>query len=639
AAAATAAQHSAKKSKSGAKKSKNKGSVDVNDENTKRFVERLGREDSQSCGCDDCVKYASDRQTADDMAVKLVADEEKKKKKSEKKKLQKKKKRDKKKAEKETAKDSTATSSAANHSKTDCQKNVNNNNTNNNNNNTKNSNSNQNISNNLNNNNNNTRNNSKMLDTNAAKGTKNEQKNEPKNAQKKVAKNAAKNSTETKNNIKQQNGAKSGDNHSSNKSSPKSADKEGEHHSGGSGSGAEEDELSFNSAFVAQIAQRKSKPAAGPPLTKDQKAKNIEESISLAIQANQKAENNKFTEAIDLFSQALAYNVNDYRFYVNRSYCYDSIQDFRSALRDAETAIQLRPDWPKCHYRRGKALAGLKNYHEAEIALKKVLTLEADCDEALSELWHVRYGAIVDTGYDTADANLYSSQYDSIDEALKALSLKSNEQKQHNYSRIATKNTDNMNGNPFGGGFGGGVRKSNSFSDDDIYVSDDEYNAVAREPTFEETSPTNPFGWKALWVGNVAAEAKLDTVTALFRKFGQLNYCNIFKGTNGGSFILAHYDNSESPRKAMTKYQGKVIPGISIKEMPLTIRFRPNKDQKKPNYDHRLESDECYYWRTTGCARGDKCLYKHIQANRGVDKQAWMCNPLKKGLQPFQKPK
>ncbi|CAG2120196.1 unnamed protein product, partial [Medioppia subpectinata] len=97
AAAATAAQHSAKKSKSGAKKSKNKGSVDANDENTKRFVERLGREDSQSCGCDDCVKYASDRQTADDMAVKLVADEEKKKKKSEKKKLQKKKKRDKKK--------------------------------------------------------------------------------------------------------------------------------------------------------------------------------------------------------------------------------------------------------------------------------------------------------------------------------------------------------------------------------------------------------------------------------------------------------------------------------------------------------------------------------------------------------------
>ena len=196
--------------------------------------------------------------------------------------------------------------------------------------------------------------------------------------------------------------------------------------------------------------------------------------------------------------------------------------------------------------------------------------------------------------------------------------------------------------------------------------------------------PTNPFGWKALWVGNVSLNAKLDTVTTMFRKFGNLNYCNIFKGNNGGNFILVHYDNSDSPTLAMSKYQvilslfallmtffvklpklkpfpkggmtfvihsnlltkimnhlligfqGKVIPGVSIADTPLTIRFRPNKDQKKPNYDQRLESDECYYWRTTGCARGDNCLYKHIQANKGVDKQAWMCNPLRKN--PFQKP-
>ncbi|CAG2182048.1 unnamed protein product, partial [Oppiella nova] len=231
----------------------------------------------------------------------------------------------------------------------------------------------------------------------------------------------------------------------------------------------------------------------------------------------------KFSEAIDLFSQALSHNPNDYRFYVNRSYCYDSIQDFRSALKDADTAISLRPDWPKCHYRRGKALAGLKNYQESELSLKKVLTLEKDCDEALSELWHVRYGAIVGMGYDTTTANLYSSQYDSIKEALSALSIKGEEQKL--ISRRISADIWNQKS--------GFADKKDSFTDDDIYISDDEYNAV-REASFEETSPTNPFGWKALWVGNVALTANLETVTALFRKFGALNYCNIFKGNNGG---------------------------------------------------------------------------------------------------------
>ena len=32
---------------------------------------------------------------------------------------------------------------------------------------------------------------------------------------------------------------------------------------------------------------------------------------------------------------------------------------------------------------------------------------------------------------------------------------------------------------------------------------------------------------------------------------------------------------------------------------------------------------ECYYWRTTGCDR-DRCMYKHVPAHKGVDKQSWM---------------
>ncbi|XP_054167019.1 putative uncharacterized protein DDB_G0287457 [Oppia nitens] len=698
-----------KKSTNDKSPTKSKSSKD----NTKHLIENTGRQTSEACICEDCLQMATQRKKSDEMAVKLIADEEKKKKKSEKKKLQKKKKREKRKAEKQEL----GLNSGVNNNNINVNKTIQNSLSNNNNNN-----------NNIN-NKNNTNNNSKSDNISNKMDIK----------QKCTSKqNTDIVNEKMTNKIKQNNGNKSSDNKSNNScKSEKDNDSVDE-------SSVEEEELIFSSAYVSQIAQRKSKPlyntqktaqtipqsdipivghisddninslensntdscsdqfddiyfknayldeknwedrylsnnnnnsdnntsftgntnqnkredeepkykqyfydghkqkstkvTTAQNLTKEVKTQNKEKSIEFAILANQKAESNCFSEAIELFNKAVSNNPNDYRFYVNRSYCYDSIQDFRNALKDADTAIQLKPNWPKCHYRRGKALAGLKNYQEAEVSLKKVLTMETDCDEALSELYHVRYGAIVDMGYDTSMANEYSHKYESIKEALTALSIRGNDQKfsnnnnNNNFSKKLNSSTDNWIRRPSNSE----QKNGEIWADDDIYISDDEWSQV-KEMTAEDTSPTNPFGWKALWVGNVAPNAQLDTVTNMFRKFGNLHYCNIFKGTNGGNFILAHYDNAESPRKAMMKYQGKCIPGVSITDSPLTIRFRPNKDQKKPNYDQRLESDECYYWRTTGCARGDKCLYKHIPANRGVDKQAWMCNPLKKGLQPIQK--
>ena len=48
------------------------------------------------------------------------------------------------------------------------------------------------------------------------------------------------------------------------------------------------------------------------------------------------------------------------RFFGNRSYCYDRIQQYEKALKDAEKAIKLDQFWPKGHFRKGRALAGLK---------------------------------------------------------------------------------------------------------------------------------------------------------------------------------------------------------------------------------------------------------------------------------------
>lgn len=71
--------------------------------------------------------------------------------------------------------------------------------------------------------------------------------------------------------------------------------------------------------------------------------------------------------------------------------------------------------------------------------------------------------------------------------------------------------------------------------------------------------------------------------------------------------------------------QGAVFRGVSFNNKePLLIRFRPNKDQKREKYQDKLDFLECYYWRTTGCFRGDECNFSHVKANKGVDIQPWM---------------
>ena len=240
-------------------------------------------------------------------------------------------------------------------------------------------------------------------------------------------------------------------------------------------------------------------------LTKEEISQNKEKSVDLAKLANYKAENGLFVEAIDLFSQAIDLNSKDYRFYVNRSYCFDSIQDYRNALKDAEIAIKLKSDWPKCHYRKGKALAGLKNYQESEIALKKVLQLESNCQEALQELKKVRENAIIDMGYDATTADQYSNEYESISEALKALSLKYEKPKAlvaNNKNPNITRNGNNWwNAAPNPANAKNGPKSGHSYEDDDIYISDDEYNCI-RPPSFQETesvhmiSPFDPINLK-----------------------------------------------------------------------------------------------------------------------------------------------
>ncbi|RWS23470.1 putative serine/threonine-protein kinase-like protein, partial [Leptotrombidium deliense] len=88
----------------------------------------------------------------------------------------------------------------------------------------------------------------------------------------------------------------------------------------------------------------------------------VKKSVDIGAQANKEALNKNFALAVEMFKKAIELNPSDYRFYVNRSYCYDCLFDYENALKDAETAISLNHVWPKCYYRKGRALSGLRRF-------------------------------------------------------------------------------------------------------------------------------------------------------------------------------------------------------------------------------------------------------------------------------------
>lgn len=51
------------------------------------------------------------------------------------------------------------------------------------------------------------------------------------------------------------------------------------------------------------------------------------------------------------------------RLFGNRSLCFERMQQYENALRDADLALFMEPNWIKGLFRKGKALCGLKVNH------------------------------------------------------------------------------------------------------------------------------------------------------------------------------------------------------------------------------------------------------------------------------------
>ncbi|NXA56781.1 TTC31 protein, partial [Nothocercus julius] len=105
---------------------------------------------------------------------------------------------------------------------------------------------------------------------------------------------------------------------------------------------------------------------------------------------NDAAQKGLYAEAVQAFTAAVELNPREHRLFGNRSYCYEKLQRYEEALRDAQASLSLQPRWPKGLFRKGKALRGLKRYSEAAHTFEELLRLDSSHMDAAAQLEQCR---------------------------------------------------------------------------------------------------------------------------------------------------------------------------------------------------------------------------------------------------------
>ncbi|CAH3139968.1 unnamed protein product [Pocillopora meandrina] len=393
-------------------------------------------------------------------------------------------------------------------------------------------------------------------------------------------------------------------------------------------SGNEEPTWDTNSAFFARAAGRNPMP---PPSTStatvknstpstisqsSQNTKNIStqqpaaeqidpvvlRSRQVAVKGNEMANVGNYQAAVDLFTQAINLDAKDFRFFGNRSYCYDRMGQYEKALQDADVAISLAPDWPKGYFRRGRALAGLKLYSDAESSFAQVLKLDKHCEDAMFELARVRVQQLEEMGFPQSQSEAAIQAYGTVQAALEAL--------------LAGKVSFPVS--------------------TEIYVSDGEDDAQKQQIRMVENGSVDDGPGRSLWVGNVNPEEVSERhLVQLFSRCGRVDNVRILPKR---FCAFVNYDQAESAALALEKLQGYEMGGEQLLlrypnntgspgSQPLAAASVPGK-KKQPEGDLKqsmsklsgpVNGDECYFWRTTGCYFADKCRFRHVPESKGVD--------------------
>nr|CAB3262768.1 uncharacterized protein LOC100183053 [Phallusia mammillata] len=369
-----------------------------------------------------------------------------------------------------------------------------------------------------------------------------------------------------------------------------------------------------DSAFFTKVAQNskiKQKPTPKVAVKKEEVTVNGEpavpanviESRKFAMEGNKKASALDYRSAIELFTKAIFLYNRECKYFGNRAYCYEKMGNYGSALDDANTAISLSPDWPKGHFRKGKALIGLKELAEAEASFEQVLKIDRSNKEAASELRGIQVQQLQNMGFSKELCEIALKKRGTVQLALDELLS--------------------------------GVLASASLQD--VYVSDEDDAAFFEEEEEVETKVPQPeeqfneVEYSSLWVGNITPDVTVAEMREYFSQFGELQNINTLYASRC-AFI--NYKEPEPAKLALLAGDT-----IDVGETTLIIRYPDRAFEQKRNQGviHQgainkpvinkgainkgaiNKGAECHFWRNHGCHYGAKCRYMHVPEHRGIE--------------------
>ncbi|XP_053306301.1 tetratricopeptide repeat protein 31-like [Spea bombifrons] len=365
----------------------------------------------------------------------------------------------------------------------------------------------------------------------------------------------------------------------------------------------QEPEWDVTSAFVANAASH-IRPKTRSKLDKKHNANkenegkmqeggcinsSIQRGRHLAEQGIHSVKDGNYTKAVELFSEAIRLDPKDYRYFGNRSYCYEQLKLYPKALVDAEISIQLSPACPKGYFRKGRALQGCNKFLQAEDAFKIVLQLDEGCEEALKEIHACQVMQLMEHGFTQEHSISLLEKYESVNAVLEAP-----------ISAEVLQGTGDM-------------FLEESVEDELLFLN---YLSEAQS--------------SSLWVGNVTDQITEKQLWDLFKCYGDIHSIRLL-GERFCAFV--NFKCPAAAARALDALQGK-----EIENTKLLIRY-PDKPYRPATVSSAeaqtktasmmskkkgaAKSSECYYWRSNGCSFGDKCRYKHVPENKGVDKKHW----------------
>jgi len=98
----------------------------------------------------------------------------------------------------------------------------------------------------------------------------------------------------------------------------------------------------------------------------------------------------RYTEAINLYSEAIKIDNRNHVYFSNRSAAYMGNNQYNEALADAENCTRLNPKWGKGYFRRAVALLALSRASEAETVLQEGIRADPGNNDLRAKLDEVQ---------------------------------------------------------------------------------------------------------------------------------------------------------------------------------------------------------------------------------------------------------